>query len=163
MSDVSEELVNRTDQFLGRLVRLHPERLAVPIQETPAPMTQLVERVVYIPTDRALTFKGDEPPIKLIIEEVAEFYEVHPLAIVGQRRTRGAIRPRHIAMYLAREMTTRSFPQIAVIFGDRDHTTIHHGHRNICHAREADDRLRDEIDVLRLRIRSRRINAEVAA
>lgn len=62
--------------------------------------------------------------IKRIQAVVAKSYNISVLDIVSQRRTKSVIMPRQIAMYLARTMTTRSFPEIGRQFGGRDHTTI---------------------------------------
>ena len=64
--------------------------------------------------------------IRKIQDAVCTFYGVRRLDMVSQRRTEKVVRPRHIAMYLAREMTVRSFPEIGRAFGGRDHTTIMH-------------------------------------
>lgn len=63
-----------------------------------------------------------------IIHAVAEITETRVHAILGQRRLRKYIVPRHIAYYLIRKYTTRSLPSIGLTF-DRDHTTILHGMR----------------------------------
>ncbi|MDO5658909.1 MAG: chromosomal replication initiator protein DnaA, partial [Paracoccus sp. (in: a-proteobacteria)] len=72
---------------------------------------------------------------KLSIEDiqrrVAEHYNIKLADMVGPRRVRTVARPRQIAMYLAKQLTTRSLPEIGRRFGGRDHTTIMHGVRKI--------------------------------
>ena len=64
--------------------------------------------------------------IRKIQDAVCAFYGVKRLDMVSQRRTAKVVRPRHIAVYLAREMTVRTLPEIGRAFGGRDHTTIMH-------------------------------------
>lgn len=62
--------------------------------------------------------------IRPIIEHVCAHYKISPIDIVSERRTENVALPRHIAMYLAKTMTTCSFPAIGRMFGRRDHTTV---------------------------------------
>ncbi len=64
-------------------------------------------------------------PLSLIVHTVAAAYDVPEAAIMSARQQRYIIRPRHIAMYLGRELTTHSIPQIGRFF-HRDHTTVMH-------------------------------------
>ncbi|MEZ4238920.1 MAG: chromosomal replication initiator protein DnaA [Myxococcota bacterium] len=73
-----------------------------------------------------------------IIEAVAKFHNLRSADITGNKRTRTLTRPRHIAMYLARVHTNRSFPELGREFGDRDHSTIQHGYRKVREELEAD-------------------------
>mgnify|MGYP001317678911 FL=1 len=69
--------------------------------------------------------------------------------MIGPKRVRTVARPRQIAMYLAKQMTSRSLPEIGRRFGGRDHTTIMHGVRKIEELRGADSGLAEDIDLLR--------------
>jgi chromosomal replication initiation ATPase DnaA len=72
------------------------------------------------------------PPIKAIQAIVATFYNVTRGDLCSARRTANiVVRPRQIAMYLAKEMTPFSLPQIGHHFGGRDHTTVLHAVRKI--------------------------------
>lgn len=93
-----------------------------------------------------------EPTIALILSVVCDFYGVKPLAVKSARRAKTLTLPRHVAMYLARELTTRSFPEIGRRIGNRDHTSVMHACRKINDWRKTDGRLSDEIEVLTLRI-----------
>ncbi len=62
-----------------------------------------------------------------IMQTVASYYAVSLEELVGHNRRREVVVPRQIAMYLTREMTQLSLPQIGHIFGGRDHTTVLHG------------------------------------
>jgi chromosomal replication initiator protein len=78
-------------------------------------------------------FTPDAPTVTVsgIIEGVAKFNNLRSADITGKRRTRALTRPRHIAMYLARQHTQLSFPELGREFGGRDHSTIQHGCRKI--------------------------------
>lgn len=78
-----------------------------------------------------------EPPserpldIETIKAEVAHRYEVTVEQLEGERREKRISQARHIAIYLARELTNSSFPTIGRAFGDRDHTTVMHSYRKV--------------------------------
>lgn len=62
---------------------------------------------------------------------VAEFYSIGFGDLVSKRRTRNLVLPRHLAMYLAKELTNHSLPEIGRAFGGRDHSTVLHANRKI--------------------------------
>jgi len=69
--------------------------------------------------------------IETIKAEVARRYEVTVEQLEGERREKRISQARHIAIYLARELTNSSFPTIGRAFGDRDHTTVMHSYRKV--------------------------------
>ena len=90
---------------------------------------------------------------KVTIEEiqrkVAEHYNVRLSDMIGPKRVRTIARPRQIAMFLCKQMTTRSLPEIGRRFGGRDHTTIMHGIRKVEELKGSDSQLREDLDLLR--------------
>ena len=90
---------------------------------------------------------------KLTIEEiqrkVAEHYNIRLSDMIGPKRIRTIARPRQIAMYLAKQLTPRSLPEIGRRFGGRDHTTIMHGVRKIEELMATDSQLNDDLQMLR--------------
>jgi chromosomal replication initiator protein len=68
---------------------------------------------------------------------VAEYYKIKISDILSKRRNRTIARPRQMAMYLAKELTNHSLPEIGEAFGGRDHTTVLHACRKIAELREA--------------------------
>lgn len=92
--------------------------------------------------------------IEDIQKEVCSFYGVPMRDLLSHRRDRQIVRPRQIAMYLAKELTTRSLPEIGRRFGGRDHTTVLYGVRKICEMRKDNIALSDEIDLLKRMIES---------
>lgn len=87
--------------------------------------------------------------IEEIQRKVAEHYNVRLSDLVGPKRMRTIARPRQIAMYLAKQMTTRSLPEIGRRFGGRDHTTIMHGIRKVEELKGGDQQMAEDIDLLR--------------
>ncbi len=90
---------------------------------------------------------------KVTIEEiqrkVSEHYNIRLADMIGPKRVRTIARPRQVAMYLAKFMTTRSLPEIGRRFGGRDHTTIMHGIRKVEELKSTDSQLAEDIDLLR--------------
>ncbi|MFE3836635.1 chromosomal replication initiator protein DnaA [Pseudogemmobacter sonorensis] len=90
---------------------------------------------------------------KLTIEEiqrkVAEHYNIRLSDLIGPKRLRTIARPRQVAMYLAKHLTSRSLPEIGRRFGGRDHTTIMHGVRKIEELAATDSQLADDIQLLK--------------
>jgi len=80
-----------------------------------------------------------------IIEDVAQFYNLETKDLLGRRRSKDIVTARQMAMYLAREETNASLPQIGRALGGRDHTTVLHGYGKIRAQVEEDDRLRREM------------------
>ena len=65
--------------------------------------------------------------IEEIQRKVAEHYNIRLSDMIGPKRVRNFARPRQVAMYLCKQMTSRSLPEIGRRFGGRDHTTVMHG------------------------------------
>ncbi|WP_412507733.1 chromosomal replication initiator protein DnaA [Roseovarius sp. SYSU LYC5161] len=89
---------------------------------------------------------------KVTIEEiqrkVSEHYAIRLSDMLGPRRPRNLARPRQIAMWLCKNMTSRSLPEIGRKFGKRDHTTIMHGIRKIEELRQTDSQVADDLELL---------------
>jgi chromosomal replication initiator protein len=92
-------------------------------------------------------------PKRVRIEEiqriVARHYNVSKSELLSNRRTRTIVRPRQIAMYLAKALTPRSLPEIGRRFGGRDHTTVLHAVRKIEGTAETDQKLSQELELLK--------------
>lgn len=92
-------------------------------------------------------------PKRIKIEDiqraVARHFNVSRSDMLSSRRTANVVRPRQIAMYLAKTLTLRSLPEIGRRFGGRDHTTVLHAVRKIETLADKDQALADEIDLLR--------------
>lgn len=84
-----------------------------------------------------------------IQRKVAEHYLIRLSDLLGPRRVRTLARPRQVAMYLCKELTKRSFPEIGRSFGGRDHTTVMHGIKRIEELMQKDSQLADDVELLR--------------
>ena len=95
---------------------------------------------------------------KLTIEEiqrkVAEHYNIRLSDMIGPKRLRNIARPRQVAMYLAKQLTSRSLPEIGRRFGGRDHMTIMHGVRKIEELMATDSQLSDDLQLLKRLLQS---------
>lgn len=90
---------------------------------------------------------------KITVEEiqrkVSEYYNIRLSDMIGPKRVRNFARPRQIAMFLAKQMTNRSLPEIGRRFGGRDHTTVMHGVRRIEELMTTDSQMADDLEMLR--------------
>jgi chromosomal replication initiator protein len=86
--------------------------------------------------------------LELVQKTVSDFYKIKVADMYSQKRTRAIARPRQIAMWLTRELTSHSLPEIGEAFGGRDHTTVMHACRTIIDLRGKDSRLNNDLHVL---------------
>jgi len=87
--------------------------------------------------------------IEEIQRKVAEHYNIRLADMIGPKRVRTLARPRQVAMYLSKELTSRSLPEIGRRFGGRDHTTIIHGVRKVEELMSGDPQLAEDLRLLR--------------
>ena len=69
--------------------------------------------------------------VENIQKTTAQYYNVKLSELLGKSRKRSIVRPRQMAMYLSKELTDKSYPEIGELFGGRDHTTVLHAHRKV--------------------------------
>lgn len=84
-----------------------------------------------------------------VIESVASFYKVAATDIKGPRRHKSFVQARHVAMYLARQLTAESYPELARSFGGRHHTTVIEAVRRMEARYESDDRFCLQLSAIR--------------
>ena len=80
---------------------------------------------------------------------VSNYFNIALSEMLSQRRSRPLARPRQIAMYLAKKMTTRSLPEIGRRFANRDHTTVIHAVKTITRLSEQDDEMKKNINQIK--------------
>ena len=83
-----------------------------------------------------------------IQRKVADYYNLRLSDLLSARRSRTIARPRQVAMYLSKILTTRSLPEIGRKFGGRDHTTVIHAVKRIEGLKDNDIAIQEEVDVL---------------
>jgi chromosomal replication initiator protein len=88
-----------------------------------------------------------------IQKAVAEHFGLKQADLLSERRTRAVARPRQAAMYLAKQLTTRSLPDIGRRFGGRDHTTVLHAVRRIEALRAEDAALAADLEAIARRLK----------
>ena len=87
--------------------------------------------------------------IEEIQKRVAEHFNIRLADMHSARRARAVARPRQVAMYLAKQLTSRSLPEIGRKFGGRDHTTVMHAVRKIEELRSTDASFSEDVELLR--------------
>jgi len=104
--------------------------------------TQEVLRDLLRAHDRRIT-------IEEIQKRVAEHFNIRLADMHSARRARAVARPRQVAMYLAKQLTARSLPEIGRKFGGRDHTTVMHAVRKVEELRATDTSFNEDVELLR--------------
>jgi chromosomal replication initiator protein len=95
-----------------------------------------------------LSIQNRQIGIENIQKTVADFYKIKVADMYSKKRPASIARPRQIAMYLAKEMTQKSLPEIGDSFGGRDHTTVLHAVRKIGGERTKNPELNQQLHVL---------------
>jgi chromosomal replication initiator protein len=135
--------VRELDGALNRLVA-HAALFGRPITlET----TQEVLHDILRAHDRRVT-------IEEIQKRVAEHYNIRLTDMSSARRARNVARPRQIAMFLAKQLTSRSLPEIGRKFGNRDHTTVMHAVSRVSGLMEGDAAFAEDVELLRRMLES---------
>ncbi len=86
--------------------------------------------------------------VELVQKTVSKYYKIKESTIKGKKRSRSIAFPRQIAMYLCRELTEDSFPEIGAKFGGKDHTTVMYAYRKIVEQAKKDEVLSNELKEL---------------
>jgi chromosomal replication initiator protein len=87
--------------------------------------------------------------IEEIQKQVADHFNIRVAEMASARRARNIVRPRQIAMFLAKQLTTRSLPEIGRKFGNRDHTTVMHAVKQVTALCEKDAGVAEDVELLR--------------
>ena len=153
--------LDRSFQLSAEVVNLLAERLTENGRELEGAITRLFANWQYMRTPISLDIaetvvrdlvQGIEPrriKIEDILRIISRHFGVSKGDLLSQRRHRSVVWPRQIGMYLAKQLTARSLPEIGRRFGNRDHTTVLHAIRKIENEITGNPRLRDEIDELK--------------
>jgi len=139
---LSERLTENGRELEGAATRLHAHWQ---IMKTPITADE-ADRIL-----RDLVQSGENRRIRIedILKVVSRHFGVPKIEILSQRRHRSVVWPRQIGMYLAKQLTQRSLPEIGRRFGNRDHTTVLHAIRKIEGEITNNPRLKDEIEDLK--------------
>ncbi|WP_420403045.1 chromosomal replication initiator protein DnaA [Nisaea sp.] len=110
-------------------------------------MTQEVLADLLRANDRRVT-------VEEIQRQVANHFQIRLSEMHSARRSRAIARPRQVAMYLAKQLTSQSLPDIGRKFGGRDHTTVLHAVKKVEELRGQDKQFNDDVDLLRRMLES---------
>ncbi|MDG2033113.1 MAG: helix-turn-helix domain-containing protein, partial [Rhodospirillales bacterium] len=116
--------------------------------------TQLVGRELTLETCQEvlhdlLRANDRRVTIEEIQKRVAEHFNIRIADMHSARRARSVARPRQVAMYLAKQLTSRSLPEIGRKFGGRDHTTVMHAVKKVDELRDIDSSFAEDVELLR--------------
>ncbi len=141
MEYLAHKIASNVRELEGALNRLvaHAEFVGRPVT---LEGTQELLRDLIRASDRRVT-------IEEIQKRVAEHYTVKLADMHSTRRSRMVARPRQVAMYLSKQLTARSLPEIGRKFGGRDHTTVMHAVRKVEELCDADSSFAEDVDLLK--------------
>ncbi len=148
----------------GEVLEFLADRFTDSIRELEGALNTLVaragENVRSLNLDEAQSIlrphlRGAEKRVTVddIQKAVAEHYSLRQADLLSERRNRAIARPRQAAMWLAKQLTTRSLPDIGRRFGGRDHTTVIHAVRRIEELKAADPVLTQDLETLTRKLR----------
>lgn len=142
---IADKIKSNIRELEGALIRVvaYSKLVGKDVDETVAAE---VLKDLIVETQKKIT-------VDLIQRRVAEYFEVRPSDMTAKRRSRNVAYPRHIAMYLSREMTPLSFPEIGEQFGGRDHTTVLHAYEKIKKDAKRDQKTKSLVDKLMFEIK----------
>ena len=163
---VDESLVNQADIFAESLMQLDKEvelrdsaRKAMERSLIFARMWPLEDpafRAKESDWHKREVARSAQVAVEDIMILVANFYNVEVQDLEGPSRDIRHVFPRQVAMYLIRELTFKSFPQIGRSFGNRDHTTVLYAYRRLIKLREEDEQVDKELNELAQLLRAQR-------
>ena len=146
MDFLAHKITTNVRELEGALNRLiaHANLFGRPITlET----TQEVLHDILKAHDRRIT-------IEEIQRKVSEHWNIRLTDMASARRARNVARPRQVAMYLAKQLTSRSLPEIGRKFGNRDHTTVMHAVARVSELMERDAAFAEDVELLRRMLES---------
>ncbi len=138
--------------FVAKNVRANVRELEGALRKVLA-FARFSNKEITIPLARdslkdLLSIQNRHIGVENIQKTVADFYKIKVADMYSKKRPANIARPRQIAMYLAKEMTQKSLPEIGELFGGRDHTTVLHAVRKIAGERQKNTELNQQLHVL---------------
>ena len=147
------EAPNKVLEFLAHKITANVRELEGALNRVAA-HTQLVGRELTLETCQEvlhdlLRANDRRVTIEEIQKRVAEHFNIRIADMHSARRARSVARPRQVAMYLAKQLTSRSLPEIGRKFGGRDHTTVMHAVKKVDELRDIDSSFAEDVELLR--------------
>lgn len=142
------ELPSEVSFFIANRIRSNVRELEGSLRRVIA-YSQLNADPINLDTTRValadlLAVQGRAVSIENIQKTVAEYYKIRLADLSGKSRARSLARPRQIAMALAKELTSKSLPEIGRAFGGRDHTTVLHACKKVVELRDNDENVNED-------------------
>jgi chromosomal replication initiator protein len=144
----------------GKVMEFLAHKIASNVRELEGALNRVVAHSQLV--GRALTLETTQEVLhdllrasdrRITIEEiqkkVAEHFNIKLAEMASARRSRQVARPRQVAMYLAKQLTSRSLPEIGRKFGGRDHTTVMHAVKKVEELKASDQSFSEDVDLLR--------------
>jgi len=150
---VGADIPDKVLEFLAHKITSNVRELEGALNRIVAHAT-LVGRAVTLETTQdvlhdLLRANDRRVTIEEIQKRVAEHFNIRLADMHSARRARAVARPRQVAMYLAKQLTSRSLPEIGRKFGGRDHTTVMHAVRKVEELRSTDTGFNEDVELLR--------------
>jgi len=150
---IGPEIPDKVMEFLAHKITSNVRELEGALNRIVAHAT-LVGRPVTLETTQdvlhdLLRANDRRVTIEEIQKRVAEHFNIRLADMHSARRARAVARPRQVAMYLAKQLTSRSLPEIGRKFGGRDHTTVMHAVRKVEELRSTDAGFNEDVELLR--------------
>ncbi len=147
------EAPNKVLEFLAHKITANVRELEGALNRVAA-HSQLVGRELTLETCQEvlhdlLRANDRRVTIEEIQKRVAEHFNIRISDMHSARRARSVARPRQVAMYLAKQLTSRSLPEIGRKFGGRDHTTVMHAVKKVDELRDLDTSFAEDVELLR--------------
>jgi chromosomal replication initiator protein len=114
---------------------------------------QVIDKKCSVPPSAAPSSSPKRSKLTDVLEATAAYHQLSLDDLLGKGRSKKVVHARQIAMYLAREETSASLPQIGEALGGRNHSTVLHGYQKIADSVADDDRLRKELIAIRQQLR----------
>ena len=155
-----EKAQKRGVEIPSKVLEFLSHRIVSNVREMEGALNRLVAHATLVGTPISLEtaqivlqdlLKSNNKKISIeeIQKKVAEHYNIRLTDMHSPRRSRSVARPRQVAMYLAKSITSRSLPEIGRKFGGRDHTTVMHAVKKIEELKQDDNNFHDDIELLK--------------
>lgn len=142
---IASRIDNNIRELEGALIRV---MAFASLNNLPIDMTTATEAL----KDLFPNGKPHQVTLEHVQATICAHFKLKHEELIAKKRTRNVVFPRQIAMYLCRELTESSLPQIGQVFGGRDHTTVLHSYEKISRERNEDTKLNNTINELIKRI-----------
>jgi chromosomal replication initiator protein len=141
---IAEIVQSNIRELEGALMRVvaYAELTGMPVT---LDLAQEVLKRVAMESEKKIT-------VEFIQKKVSDYFSIRLNELMAKRRSKNVVLPRQIAMFLSRELTNHSLPEIGLSFGGRDHTTVMHACEKIKTGVEKDSNLKEMVHRIRLNI-----------